>query len=503
MSEKQEPEASPKKTYSTRRLAAVAAAAALGSALLVGLLVNVFERRTEARNPFFRVVELNEDTDDPAVWGRNFPLQYDRYRRTVDMERTRWGGSEAMRRAPTVRDPRGVVSQSRLEEDPSLRTLWAGYAFAVDFREERGHAYMLTDQENTRRQDVVRQPGTCIHCHASTWTAYRRLGGGDITRGFEALNHMPYAEARSNVRHPVACIDCHDPATMALRVTRPAFIEGMRGYMAARGRPDYDPNRDATHQELRSFVCGQCHVEYYFRGPEKRLTYPWAGGLRADEILAYYERDGHRDWTHAESGARVLKAQHPEFELYNQGIHARAGVSCTDCHMPYLREGGLKITDHHVRSPLLNIANACQTCHRVSEAELRGRAEAIQDRTHGLRDRAMEVVIELIHGIGAARAAGATDTQLEGPRREQLRAQFLLDFIEAENSSGFHAPGEAARVLFLSVDHAHQGLRALGVRPSLVPLATGDAGYLTDAGTRDASPATDATSAMDAGVPRR
>ncbi|MFO0608121.1 MAG: ammonia-forming cytochrome c nitrite reductase subunit c552 [Polyangiales bacterium] len=485
----------PKPPPVARRLALVAVATAVATAGVVALLMNVFEHKVEARNPFFRVVELTEDTDDPAVWGRNFPLQYDGYRRTVDMQRTRWGGSEAMPHTPTARDHRTVVAQSRLEADPSLRTLWAGYAFAVDFREERGHAYMLSDQESTERQVVVRQPGTCIHCHASVWKAYRRLGGGDITRGFEALNHMPYADARREVRHPVACIDCHEPTSMALRVTRPAFMEGIRAYMASRGRPDFDVNRDATHQEMRSYVCGQCHVEYYFRGPEKRLTFPWSNGLRADEILAYYERDGHRDWTHRESGARVLKAQHPEFELYNQGIHARAGVACADCHMPYRREGGLKISDHHVQSPLLNIANSCQTCHRVPEAELRERAEAIQNRTHAMRDRAMEVAVELIRGIGAARAAGASDEQLAGARTEQMRAQFLLDFIEAENSSGFHAPGEAARVLFLSIDHAHQGLRAIGARPSLVPLNAGG----SDAAVGDAGVG-DAVAAMDAGA---
>ncbi len=469
MSDAAPPPPKPASTFTGRRLAVVALVSALGTAGLAGLLVNVFEKKTEARNPFFRVVTLTEDTDDPAVWGRNFPLQYDRYRRTVDMQRTRWGGSEAMPHTPTARDPRTVVAQSRLEEDPNLRTMWAGYAFAVDFREERGHAYMLQDQEHTERQRVVQQPGTCLHCHASMWTAYRRLGNGDITRGFEAINAMPYAQARTNVQHPVACIDCHEPTTMALRVTRPAFIEGIRAYMASQGRPNYDPNRDATHQEMRSYVCGQCHVEYYFRAPTRRLTYPWSNGLRADEILAYYERDGHRDFTHRESGARVLKAQHPEFELYNQGIHARAGVSCTDCHMPYTREGGLKITDHHIRSPLLNIAASCQTCHRVPEAELRARAETIQNRTHFMRDRAMNVLVELIHGIGNARTAGATDAQLEAPRLSQMRAQFLLDFIEAENSSGFHAPGEAARVLFLSIDHAHQGLRALGAPTAVAP----------------------------------
>ena len=97
----------------------------------MALLLNIFERRQEARNPFFRVVELTDETEDPAVWGMNFPLQYDAYQRTVDQVRTRYGGSEAMPRTPTDADPRSVVAQSKLEEDPRLRTMWAGYAFSV------------------------------------------------------------------------------------------------------------------------------------------------------------------------------------------------------------------------------------------------------------------------------------------------------------------------------------------------------------------------------------
>ncbi|MGH8734955.1 MAG: ammonia-forming cytochrome c nitrite reductase subunit c552, partial [Burkholderiales bacterium] len=329
----------------------------MGGALLativgVALLVNIFERKQEAKNPFFRVVALDDTTDDPALWGKNFPHQYDGWRRTVDQQRTRFGGSEAMPRTPTAADPRTVVAQSRLEEDPRLRTIWAGYAFSHDFNEERGHAYMLLDQRLTGRQRVVRQPGACVHCHASMVTLYRRLGGGDLQRGFAAVNAMKYAEVTQQVKHPVACIDCHDPETMALRVTRPAFLAGIRAWKESQGVADYDPNRDASRLEMRAYVCGQCHVEYYFRGKEKTLTYPWHGGLQADAIYEYYQREGFADWTHEKSGARTLKAQHPEFEMWNQGTHARAGVVCPDCHMPYQRVGAFKVSDHQVRSPL-------------------------------------------------------------------------------------------------------------------------------------------------------
>ncbi len=432
-------------------------AGALAAAGATALLVNILERKEEARNPFYRVVELTEDTEDPAIWGKNFPIQYDGYRRTVDQVRTRYGGSEAVPRTPTGADPRSVASQSKLEEDPRLKRMWAGYAFSVDFREERGHAFMLEDQTFTERQHAAKQPGACLHCHASVVVPYRKAGGGDLVRGFEAMNPMPYEEARKLVTHPVACIDCHDPATMALRVTRPGFLEGIRAWKASQGVKDYDPNTMATRQEMRSFVCGQCHVEYHFKGPEKRLTYPWAKGLRADEVLAYYEESGFKDWTHAETGAPVLKAQHPEFEMWNQGIHARSGVACADCHMPYQRVGALKISDHHVRSPLLNINRACQTCHKWPEEELRARVETIQDRSFQLRNLAMDALMDLISDLASAKAAGAADEALAAGRGFQRKSQFLLDFVEAENSMGFHAPQEAARVLGLSIDYARRG----------------------------------------------
>ncbi|MBN1206451.1 MAG: ammonia-forming cytochrome c nitrite reductase subunit c552 [Myxococcaceae bacterium] len=436
---------------------AVGLVSALSIALLIALLINISQRKQEAKNPFFRVVELTDDTVDPAVWGKNFPLQYDGYKRTVDQVRTRYGGSEAVPRTPSEADPRSVVAQSRLEEDPRLKTMWAGYAFSKDFREERGHAHMLSDQTFTERQQVTPQPGTCLNCHASMYTAYKKVGEGDITKGFEKLNAMPYFEARKLVEHPVACIDCHEPSTMQLRVTRPAFMEGMARLKAAQGVQGYDVNRDATRQEMRAFVCGQCHDEYYFQGKEKRLTYPWDKGLKIENILAYYEENGHVDWTHADTGAKVLKAQHPEFELWNQGLHARSGVACADCHMPYQRVGALKISDHHVRSPLLNIQRACQTCHHFPESELRARVETIQERTFYLRNQAMDALVGLIQDVKAAREAGRPEAELAPVLALQRRAQFMLDFIEAENSMGFHAPQEAVRILAESMHVSRQG----------------------------------------------
>jgi nitrite reductase (cytochrome c-552) len=465
-------------------LGVISAALAAGVA---ALLVNIHERKTEARDPFLKLVRVSEETTDPAAWGTNFPRQYDGYLRTSDVTHTRYGGSE------------GSPPASRLEHDPWLRRMFAGYAFALDFRERRGHAYMLYDQEQTRRVTERPQPGACLHCHASVIPTYRRLGAGDVMAGFVVLGKLPYAEAHAEVMktgsmnpvphgdtqtlepvagaHPVACVDCHDPETMRLRVTRPGFLTGI----AALARSDapvphlasiarwregdrrhaFDPNADASRQEMRSFVCGQCHVEYYC-GPKTTLFFPWANGLRVEQIEAHY--DGFRfddgtpfyDWEHAETGAHVLKAQHPEFETWSQGIHARAGVACADCHMPYQREGALKISDHWVRSPLLNVSRACQPCHPVAEAELLARVATIQDRTYELMERSAAAVVDMLDALAAAKRAGAGAEQLAPALALQRKAQWRLDFVNAENSMGFHADQESARVLAEAIDYARQ-----------------------------------------------
>ena len=429
--------------------------ATIAAFAVTALLVNIFERKQEARNPFYRVVELNDTISDPAVWGKNFPMQYDTYLRTVDMERTKYGGSEALPHSPSQADPRSVVARSKLELDPRLKTMWAGYAFSKDYRERRGHAYMLEDQTFTARQQF-NPPGACLNCHASMVTVYAEVGNGDTFKGFQAINHMKYPEARQHAQHPIACIDCHDPQSMQLRVTRPAFIEGMRALKASQGIPNYDVNTMATGQEMRSFVCGQCHVTYYFKGPEKQLTFPWSQGLTVESIIAHEDEDKVKEWEHPDTGAPMIKARHPEFELWNQGVHARSGVACADCHMPYTRMGGLKVSDHHVNSPLLKVNSSCQTCHHFPEEELKARVEDIQDRFFNLRNTALDALMDLIGDIKANKDKATAD-QLAQARDYQRRGQFMIDFITSENSMGFHAPQESMRILGDAINLCRSG----------------------------------------------
>jgi nitrite reductase (cytochrome c-552) len=451
---------------------------------VVALLMNISERKQEAKEHYLKLVELNEETIDPAEWGKNFPRQYDGYKRTAENTSRRHGGSEAI---------------SKLDEDPRLRRIFAGYAFSVDYRERRGHAFMLEDQDNTERVKQFKQPGACLHCHASIIPAYRKEGGGDVMKGFELVCAMPLKDARQLVSHPVACIDCHDPQSMQLRVSRPGFLNGIKelakhvaGELAKEeakkpeernpplphlasihqwarhwnkgdDKQDYDVNALATRQEMRSFVCGQCHVEYYFKGDKKVVTYPWHKGLRVEQIESYYDEQQFKDYVHAETGAPILKAQHPEFELWNQGIHARSGVACADCHMPYQREGAVKISDHQVRSPLLNVARSCQTCHRYPEEEIKARTDAIQSRNKALMDRAEDALVALLDALKAAKQNNVSAEVLKEAQALQRKAQWRVDFINAENSMGFHAPQESARILGEAIDYARQGqIKVLG-----------------------------------------
>jgi nitrite reductase (cytochrome c-552) len=450
-------------------LIAVVAAVAAG---LTALLTNIFERKAEQRAPYVRLVDVGENDTDPAKWGKNWPAQYDSYQRTALLTKTRFGGHQGSESLP----------EEKIARDPWLKRMFAGYAFSIDYRDRRGHAFMLFDQENTQRLTKP-QSGSCLHCHASIMPLYRELGGGDAMKGFAETFKLSYQEVdqklhESGHAHPVSCVDCHDPSSMALRVTRPGFLVGVRA-LAESDAPlpalpsvgqwregprttPYDPNRDATRNEMRSFVCGQCHVEYYCSG-KMPLTFPWGKGLTADNMEQYWDEakfpngEPFVDYTHAETGAPVLKAQHPEFELWNQGVHARSGVSCADCHMPYMREGASKVSDHWVRSPLLNVNRACQTCHRASEQEMKARVDVIQQRNYDLLQRGGAAIVDLIDALVAAKSSGASPETLDKARKLQRRAQWRLDYIAAENSMGFHAPQEAAKVLGEAVDYARQG----------------------------------------------
>lgn len=456
---------------------------AIAVALVTALLMNIFERKAEAKNPYVRLVEVDEDTTDPEKWGVNWPKQYESYKLTALATRTRFGGhggSEAM-------------PEEKIERDPWLKRMFLGYAFSIDYRDRRGHAYMLYDQEHTERLTKP-QSGSCLHCHASVMPLYRELGNGDAMAGFEQTHQMSYQELNTMLHdmghaHPVSCVDCHDSETMKLRVTRPGFIQGIqmlaesdapvphmpsieRWRETDRSEP-YSPNELASRTEMRSFVCGQCHVEYYCSSAMP-LEFPWSNGLTVEQTEQHWNEtklpDGKRfyDYIHKESGAEILKAQHPEFELWSQGIHARAGVSCSDCHMPYQRDGATKVSDHWVRSPLLNVNRACQTCHHVEEAEILARVDAIQDRNFKLLQNGGKAIVDLLDAIQEAKDVGATQEQLKTALEFQRKAQWYLDFIAAENSMGFHAPQEAARILGEAADLARQGqVAALKVKAAI------------------------------------
>lgn len=511
-------------------LAAVFGLAVIATLVVTWVLITMFTHKQDARQPFVRVVEVDEITTDPEPWGKNWPHQFDGWKSTSGDKF--YGGSSAMPR-------------SKLEAHPWLARLYAGYAFSIDYREARGHAYMLYDQGVTERVTQRPQAGACLHCHGSVNVLYRRVGleamGETVTderlaaaldmpamiRGFQELSQRPYQEVLAMLSatpdgtpgedepvfpmaptggftgeyagkpidgahapptgeaHPVSCVDCHDPNTMAVRVTRPGFLLGIAELAAGEGavphlpsiaqwrrgdrRAPYDPNALATRQEMRSFVCGQCHVEYYCADKDT-LTYPWGHGLSADAAERFWEGrrfpDGTAfyDYAHGETGAKVFKVQHPEFELWSQGIHARSGVACADCHMPYERKGAMKVSNHDVRSPMEDINGACQTCHKVPEDELRARVVAIQDRTVALTERAGAAMTEMLDAIIEAQASGASDADLAAVFDLQRKAMWRLDYISSENSRGFHADQESMRLLAESIDYSRQA-QAAALRP--------------------------------------
>jgi nitrite reductase (cytochrome c-552) len=401
----------------------------VGAVALVGiaaLLLNIATRNVEADTTYVKVVEIDDGETDASKWGLNFPLEYSRFVMTEDdTVRTTYGGSERY---------------DKLARFPAMQRLWAGYAFSVEFNEDRSHHYSLVDQLETERQEVVKQPGACANCHSGD--APNLIG----SMGWEAFNKGPYKDISSQLHTAITCNDCHDPDTMALRITRPAFAQAMekRGIDLA----------NATRQEMRSYVCGQCHVEYYFEGDNKLLTFPWEKGLGIDAINDYYDEYGFKDWEHKDTGAPMIKIQHPEFELYSTSVHSSSGVACADCHMPYIREGAMKISDHWIRSPMNNVAAACQSCHKLDEDKLVERIVTIQERTAGQLRETETAIIAAIDTIAAARAAGADDDQLREARDYQRKANLRWDFISSENSTGFHSPQEAARVLGDAVNFA-------------------------------------------------
>jgi nitrite reductase (cytochrome c-552) len=399
-----------------------------GTVLIVFALglfaASIVERRTEEQRYFQMVHPLPEFEPRNHVWGENFPRQYESYRQTMD---TTFESKYA-----------GAAHRDYLAElHPEMVIMWAGYAFQLDYTQPRGHYYSVNDIHETLRT-VQPQPATCWTCKSTDVPRMmNQLGVGEFYS-------RTWQEMGSEVVNHIGCQDCHDPATMRLRITRPALVEAFE----RRGKDI----RQATHQEMRSLVCAQCHVEYYFRRGDNYLFFPTDHGYSAENMEYYFDSIQFSDWTHALSRAPMIKAQHPDYELYMTGIHAQRGVSCADCHMPYKREGGLKFTNHHLQSPLNNISGSCQVCHRESEETLRETVYDRQDKIFELRRRAERNLARLHLEAKAAWDAGASEEDMEEILQLIRRSQWRWDWVAAANGYGFHSPAESLRVLGNSID---------------------------------------------------
>lgn len=402
---------------------------------LLALLVSIVDRVQEGRVKYLMITRIDPWEANPDKWRINFPQHYDDYMKTY-------------RTADLVDYPKfgkfgGSVPVQKLEQYEHLKRLWAGFPFSLDYRQARGHMHALDDMLNTKRLEG-RKPGSCMACKSSDVPWFIEKYGA------EKLYTTPVQELVDGYgfSHSVSCADCHDASTMELTITRPALREALE-------RRGVDVSQ-ATRQEMRSYTCAQCHVEYYFQGAKNIVTFPWDYGLTVEAIEEYFDNRGFADWIHAETKTPMIKIQHPEFELWSTGVHARANVSCADCHMAYKREGAVKITDHWIRSPLVNMSNACLTCHRQSEEEMRARVIEIQERTKKLLARTEAALIDAIDAIVQAMESGASDDDLQEARQYHRRAQLRWDFVFSENSTGFHSPQESSRILGDAIDYARK-----------------------------------------------
>ena len=397
------------------------------AAALVGVLLYMKNQPEPGRGvaPILNIQAMDPNSE---AWGVNFPNQFSTLQKTeTNNNPTAFGGS-----APT----------SKLEQDPRLVELFAGYGFSKDYNEERGHLNSLTDVRATKRVNET-TPGTCYSCKSSNNPSlWDKMGMADYDK-------MLFSELGKQLTQPIGCANCHDAATMQLVVTNPALEEALK----AQGK-DW---RTFTRQEMRTVVCANCHVEYYFAGEGKYLTFPWEGGTKIENIVDYYNELDFKDWEHPQSGTPMLKAQHPEYEFFTaDSTHYKAGVACADCHMPYTRDGAAKFSNHNVQSPLLNAEAACGACH-TDVAYVTGRVATIQAQVRATMDTTEDALIAAIRTIEAAKAVAEVDAaKLTEAQKLHRDAQMMWDFIAAENSMGFHNPEEALRILAKSADLARQ-----------------------------------------------
>lgn len=402
---------------------------------VLGLLAaTIIQRRTEATVMNQQKFEISEFEPRNEAWGMAFPREYETYNRMADTS--------------FVSKYNGSATRDILAEDPNIVILFAGYAFSKDYSQPRGHIYAVNDIQKTLRTGTPKDEHDGPQ-NSSCWTCK----SPDVPRvvnqmGSEAFYKTKWAAMISEIYNPIGCANCHDPKTQNLRLYQVPFIEAFN-------RQNRDITK-ATLNEMRSFVCAQCHVEYYFKGDGKYVTFPWDKGFDMENIEAYYDSLEFTDWVHPLSRTPMIKAQHPDYEIFTHSIHYQRGVSCADCHMPYKTEGSQKITDHQVQSPLNNLENSCMVCHRQSAEELMRNVYDRQDKVYQQRI-ALEVLLVKAH-IEAKFAwdKGATEVQMKPVLKLIRQAQWRWDFVAASHGGSFHAPLECMRIIASGIEKASE-----------------------------------------------
>lgn len=408
----------------------------IGVVFLLGMLAaSITQRRAEIASVMNnKKVEIKGIESRNELFEVNYPRQFQTWEETADTTfKSEFNGSSTV---------------DALAQHPEMVILWAGYAFAKDYGSPRGHKHAIHDVHHSLRTGSPMepndgpQPATCWTCKSP-----------DVPRlmdsvGIAEFYKETWAHWGHEVVNPIGCSDCHDAETMDLKITRPGLIEGFENMGM--------DIKEASHQEMRSLACAQCHVEYYFTPEGKYLIYPWHNGTTMEGAEQYYDSIGFADYTHALSKAPIIKAQHPDYEIFKTGIHAQRGVSCADCHMPYISEGGIKYSDHHIISPLANISNTCQVCHRESEDDLRN---AVYERQRSASQIRTLVEQELSKAHLEAQFAwekGATEAQMQNVLQLIRQAQWRWDYAVASHGGSFHSPVEFQRILTMGLDRAHK-----------------------------------------------
>jgi nitrite reductase (cytochrome c-552) len=428
----------------------------------IGLFASsIIERRGESFT-LQAVKPIAEWEPRNEIWGENYPRQYETYLSTLDTNFASKHGGSAM--------------IDYLERYPELVIMWGGYPFSKDYNQGRGHGHAIRDIRNTLRTGGKVNsplPATCWTCKS---TDVPRVMAGEGVVNYYKGKWIDKGHEHVN---PIGCQDCHDPKTMNLRITRPALIEAFE----RQGKKI----SDFTHNEMRSLVCAQCHVEYYFDKKKHEgaqyLTFPWDKGFSADQMEKYYDEIEFSDWTHSLSRAPMIKAQHPDYELFMTGIHAKRGVSCADCHMPYKTEGGVKFTDHHIQSPLNNTNNSCQVCHREKTENLMRDIYDRQDSIEELRRMAEKSIASAHLEAKIAWEKGATESQMKEALTLIRHAQWRWDWVAAANGLGFHAPVEALRVLGTALHKSEEARKVLAA--VLIKVGAGYPVALPDFSTKE------------------